>query len=195
MPFITEEIWQHIPHEGISIMTTDWPSGEEDKINEAGEADMTAIMETIKAIRNMRAEVNAVPSKKTEVILHAGDEKLAGVFTRNENYLMTLASASKVTVLTGDAQKPENAMASVVNGVEVYLPLAELIDVEKETARLNKEIASLDKEVQRLEKKLGNAGFIAKAPADIVAKEREKLAGYEEKRAAVKERLTYLAKL
>ena len=195
MPFITEEIWQHIPHEGISIMTTDWPSGEEDKINEASEADMTVIMETIKAVRNMRAEVNAVPSKKAEVILHTGDEKLAGVFRSNENYLTALASASKVTVLTGDAAKPENAMASVVNGVEVYLPLAELIDVEKETARLNKEIAGLDKEVQRLEKKLGNAGFIAKAPADIVAKEREKLAGYEEKRTAVKERLAYLAKL
>ena len=86
-------------------------------------------------------------------------------------------------------------MTAVVNGVEIYLPLAGLIDVEKETARLNKELATLDKEISRLDKKLSNAGFIAKAPADIVEKEKEKLKGYEEKREAVKQRLAYLATL
>ena len=74
MPFITEEIWQHIPHEGKSIMVADWPTGEEAKLDDASEVEMTTIMETIKAIRNMRAEVNAAPSKKTEVILHLSDE-------------------------------------------------------------------------------------------------------------------------
>ena len=86
-------------------------------------------------------------------------------------------------------------MTAVVNGVEIYLPLAGLIDVEKETARLNKELATLDKEVSRLDKKLSNAGFIAKAPADIVEKEKEKIKGYEEKRKAEKQRLAYLATL
>ena len=195
MPFITEEIWQHIPHEGKSIMVADWPTGEEAKLDDASEVEMTTIMETIKAIRNMRAEVNAAPSKKTEVILHLSDESLTDVFTKNSGYLETLASAKNVTILAKDDAKPENAMTAVVNGVEIYLPLAGLIDVEKETARLNKELATLDKEVSRLDKKLSNAGFIAKAPADIVEKEKEKLKGYEEKREAVKQRLAYLATL
>lgn len=195
MPFITEEIWQHIPHEGKSIMVADWPTGEETKLDDASEVEMTTIMETIKAIRNMRAEVNAAPSKKTEVILHLSDESLNDVFAKNSGYLETLASAKNVTILAKDDAKPENAMTAVVNGVEIYLPLAGLIDVEKETARLNKELATLDKEVSRLDKKLSNAGFIAKAPADIVEKEKEKLKGYEEKREAVKQRLAYLATL
>lgn len=195
MPFITEEIWQHIPHEGKSIMVADWPTGEETKLDDASELEMTTIMETIKAIRNMRAEVNAAPSKKTEVILHLSDESLTDVFAKNSGYLKTLASAKNVTILAKDDAKPENAMTAVVNGVEIYLPLAGLIDVEKETARLNKELATLDKEVSRLDKKLSNAGFIAKAPADIVEKEKEKLKGYEEKREAVKQRLAYLATL
>lgn len=195
MPFITEEIWQHIPHEGKSIMVADWPTGEEAKLDDASEVEMTTIMETIKAIRNMRAEVNAAPSKKTEVILHLSDESLTDVFAKNSGYLETLASAKNVTILAKDDAKPENAMTAVVNGVEIYLPLAGLIDVEKEIARLNKELATLDKEVSRLDKKLSNAGFIAKAPADIVEKEKEKLKGYEEKREAVKQRLAYLATL
>ncbi len=195
MPFITEEIWQHIPHEGTSIMAAKWPVNEEDKIDEISQQHMTAIMESIKAIRNMRAEVNAAPSKKTEVVLHFNDINLQKVFTNNEKYFMALASAEKLTVLPPDTQKPENAMTAVTNGVEIYLPLAGLIDIEKETARLNKELAVLDKEVLRLDKKLSNEGFLAKAPAAIVEKEKEKLKGYEEKREAVKQRLAYLAAL
>ena len=195
MPFITEEIWQHIPHEGKSVMVAAWPSDEGAKVDEAGEAQMTAIMETIKAIRNMRVEVNAAPGKKSEAILHFTDESLRPVFAANEGYLKVLASAEPVTVQPADAAKPENAMASVVSGVEIYLPLKGLIDVEKETARLQKELESLDKEIKRAAGKLNNAGFVAKAPADVVEKEREKKQEYEEKKAAVAERFRYLAAL
>ena len=195
MPFITEEIWQHIPHEGKSVMTAEWPVAETALLDDAGELYMTAIMETIKTVRNLRAEVNAAPGRKSEVILHFADEKLRQVFADNEGYLTVLAAAEPVTVQAAEAEKPENAMAGVVNGVEIYLPLKGLIDVEKETARLNKELANLDKEVKRLEGKLSNPGFLAKAPADVVAKEKEKQQGYEEKRTAVQERLAYLAKI
>ncbi|MGM9581247.1 MAG: valine--tRNA ligase [Anaerovibrio sp.] len=196
MPFITEEIWQHIPHDGISIMVAEWPGNDEaglaKLINDGDEAAMTAIMESIKTIRALRLEVNAAPGKKSEVILNFTDEKLREVFAANEGYLTVLAAAEPVTMLPAGAEKPENAMTGVVNGVEIYLPLKGLIDVEKETARLNKEMATLDKEISRLEKKLGNQGFLAKAPAEVVAGEQEKLKGYQEKQNAVKERLAYL---
>ena len=196
MPFITEEIWQHIPHEGISIMVSEWPGNDQaglaELVNDGDEAAMTAIMESIKTIRALRLEVNAAPGKKSEVILNFTDEKLRAVFAANEGYLTVLAAAEPVTMLPAGAEKPENAMTGVVNGVEIYLPLKGLIDVEKETARLNKEMATLDKEISRLEKKLGNQGFLAKAPAEVVAGEQEKLKGYQEKQNAVKERLVYL---
>ena len=199
MPFITEEIWQHIPHEGISIMVSQWPGNDEKAlsqlINDGDEAAMTAIMESIKTIRALRLEVNAAPGKKSEVILNFTDESLRQVFADNEGYLTVLAAAEPVTMLAAGSDKPENAMAGVVNGVEIYLPLKGLIDVDKEVARLNKEMATLEKEVSRLEKKLGNQGFLAKAPAEVVAGEQEKLKGYQEKQAAVKERLSYLATL
>ena len=195
MPFITEEIWQHIPHEGKSIMVSEWPAAEQDKLDDASEAAMTTIMETIKSVRNMRAEVNAAPGKKSEVILHFSDAALRDMVAENEGYLTVLAAAEPVTILAMDAAKPENAMAAVVDGVEIYLPLKGLIDVEKETARLNKELENLAKEIKRVTGKLSNPGFLAKAPAEVVEKEREKQKGFEEKKAAVEERIKYLAAL
>ena len=197
MPFLTEEIWQKVPHDEAlkSIMETEWPAGDAGCISDEIEADMTAIMETIKTVRNMRAEVGAAPSKKSELILSFTDESLRAVFTENQSYLDKLASSDPITILPAGAAKPENAMAGVVSGVEVFLPLKGLIDVEKETARLNKELEKLDKEISRLAKKLGNEGFLAKAPADVVAGEKEKLAGYEEKKKSVESRMQDLAKL
>ena len=197
MPFITEEIWQKVPHsdELKSIMVAQWPEGDEAYINGDTEARMTAIMETIKTVRNMRAEVGAAPSKKSELILFVADEALRAVFTENQAYLDKLASSEPVTILPAGAEKPENAMAGVVSGVEIYLPLKGLIDVEKETARLQKEQEKLQKEIQRLNGKLSNEGFLSKAPEQVVAAEKEKLAGYQEKLKAVEGRIADLAKL
>ncbi len=195
MPFLTEEIWQKLPHEGESIMIAPWPSDFMPFVNDAAEKQMTAIMETIKTVRNLRAEVNAAPGKKSEVILRFSDKEMQGVFEENEGYMMALASAEPVTFLELGANPPENAMAGVVNGVEIYLPLKGLIDVEKESARLAKESEKLEKEIKRLAGKLGNQGFLSKAPAEVIAGEKEKLAGYEEKKQSVEERLAYLAKL
>lgn len=195
MPFITEEIWQHIPHEGKSIMTAPWPKGEESWLREEDEAAMAAIMEVIKAIRNMRAEVNAAPGKKSEAILHISDAAQQAVFAANDAYLRALAEAEPVTILSATAKKPENAMTVVAGGVEIYLPLKGLIDVEKETARLAKERDSLVNEIARTEGKLANENFVAKAPAEVVAKEREKLSAAEEKKRVVEERLRYLETL
>lgn len=194
MPFITEEIWQHLPHEGVSIMVSEWPTGSE-LIDEDAERDMTLIMDTVKAIRNMRAEVNAAPGKKSPVTIQTATAEGKAVFEDNLPYLTKLAAAEPVTVeLLADA-KPENAMTAVVNGAEIYMPLLGLIDVEKETARLRKELDTLIKEVERAEKKLSNQNFVAKAPADVIEKERTKQKEYMDKQQAVKERLQYLESL
>lgn len=195
MPFITEEIWQHIPHEGKSIMIAKWPICDDSKIDEDNETSMSVVMDAIKAIRNMRLEVNAAPGKKSEAILHFSDERLRAVFAENSGYLTTLSFAEPVTLLSSGAEKPQNALTAVLKGAEVYLPLKGLIDVEKETARLKKELDNLEKEIERGEKKLGNKGFIDKAPAEVVQNEREKLDTYREKLTAVKERINNLAEL
>lgn len=190
MPFITEEIYQHLPHEEQSIMLAKWPETANLK-DAVAEKHMTAIMETVKAIRNMRAEVNVAPGKKSKVILQVSDE-LRQVFIDNLQYVTVLASAFPATVLPVSVEKPQNAMTTVVSGVEVYLPLRGLIDIDKELTRLNKELENLKKEVARVDKKLANQGFLAKAPQDIVEKEKTKRVEYVEKQTAVNERIAYL---
>ena len=194
MPFITEEIYQCLPHEAESIMISKWPSGDESKIDDEAEKLMTAIMDSIKAIRNMRAEVNVNPGKKVAATLLAAPEFKAGI-EANAAYINLMGGISELTVLESDAAKPENAMATVVSGVEVYLPLAGLIDVEKENARLSKEMAAIEKELSRIEGKLGNAGFLAKAPQAVVDKEKAKAEELNTKKAAIVERLEYLKTL
>ena len=197
MPFLTEEIWQKVPHEMSekSIMVTPWPHDTARHIDDTAEAQMVAIMETIKTVRNLRAEVGALPGHKSEVMLHFVDEALRPVFAENEGYLHALAAAAPMTILSAGAGKPENALTGVVSGIEIYLPLKGLIDVEKETARLSKEKGKLEKEIQRLSGKLGNEGFLKKAPATVIASEREKLAGYAEKLKTIEARMADLAKL
>lgn len=195
MPFITEEIWQHIPHDGKSIMIAPWPSNESARIDDAAEKNMTAIMETVKAIRNIRAQVNATPGKKSEVILYFTDKDLIKVFAENKDYLAVLAAAQPMTIWKDDQNKPQNAMTAVVDGIQIYMPMAGLIDVVKETARLTKEKANLTKEINRLSKKLNNKAFLTKAPVQVVKKEKEKQKGYEDKQKAVEERLAYLTTL
>ncbi|WP_314663034.1 valine--tRNA ligase [uncultured Selenomonas sp.] len=195
MPFLTEEIWQKLPHEGRSIMRAPWPEVDEKEIDAEAEAAMTAIMEVIKVTRNLRAELGTPPGKKSALLLRVRDAALADVFAAHTDYFHALASASEVTFLAEAAPDPENVVTGALAGAAVYLPLAGLIDVEKETARLTKERDNLEKEIARLSGKLANAGFTSKAPAAVVAAEREKLAGYEEKIGLIRSRLADLAKL
>ena len=195
MPFLTEEIWQKLPHEGRSIMRAPWPEVDEKEIHAEAEAAMTAIMEVIKVTRNLRAELGTPPGKKSALLLRVRDAALGDVFAAHTDYFHALASASEVTFLAEDAPDPENVVTGALAGAAVYLPLAGLIDVEKETARLTKERDNLEKEIARLSGKLANAGFTSKAPAAVVAAEREKLAGYEEKIGLIRSRLADLAKL
>ncbi len=195
MPFITEEIWQHIPHEGDSIIVASWPVEQTTLTDKKAELNMEIVMETIKAIRNMRAEVNVAPGRKSEAILQLASAELVELFELNASYVKTLAAVEPLNVSLTTPEKPENAMAAVVSGVEIYMPLKGLIDVDKETARLNKELLTLDKELARVSGKLSNEGFVAKAPPDVIEKEKAKQQEFEEKVKAINERLSYLASL
>lgn len=194
MPFITEEIYQCLPHEAESIMISKWPVADESLVDPEAERGMNAIMDSIKAIRNMRAEVNANPGKKIPAIMLVSED-LREVVAHNDSYIKLLGGIDNLELRPLDGEKPENAMAAVVTGIEVYLPLAGLIDVEKETQRLSKELAAMEKDLQRAGGKLNNAGFLAKAPEDVIAKERAKYEELSGKIEAVKKRMAYLAKL
>ena len=194
MPFITEEIYQCLPHEAESIMISKWPVADESLIDSEAERGMNAIMDSIKAIRNMRAEVNANPGKKIPAIMLVSED-LREVVAYNDSYIKLLGGIDNLELRPLNGEKPENAMAAVVTGIEVYLPLAGLIDVEKETQRLSKELAAMEKDLQRAGGKLNNAGFLAKAPEDVIAKERAKYEELSGKIEAVKKRMAYLAEL
>ena len=194
MPFITEEIYQCLPHEAESIMISKWPVADESLIDPEAERGMNAIMDSIKAIRNMRAEVNANPGKKIPAIMLVSED-LREVVAHNDSYIKLLGGIDNLELRPLNGEKPENAMAAVVTGIEVYLPLAGLIDVEKETQRLSKELAAMEKDLQRAGGKLNNAGFLAKAPEDVITKERAKYEELSGKIEAVKKRMAYLAEL
>ena len=195
MPFVTEHIWQHLPHEGESIMVAPWPSTLSMEGFGSAAAHMNVMMDGIKGIRNMRAEMNVPMGKRSEVILVPATEELKGILETHGDYFHTLGWAEKVTVLSPDALKPENATVTVVNGLEVYLLLKDLIDADKEKERIAKEQATVLKEIARLEGKLNNQGFLAKAPEAVVAKEKEKLEEYKQKQQALNEREEFLKTL
>ena len=175
MPFITEEIWQTIPHEGESIMVSKWPEYEESNNYPEDEAAMEKLIACIRAIRNRRAEMNVPPSKKANLFVVTND---ADLFKDTKNFFIKLASASDVTVV--DSYSSDKAVQIVTECATLYIPLAEMIDLDKELERLNKEKENLHKEIARLEGKLNNAGFVAKAPAAVVEAEREKLRKYQD---------------
>ncbi|WP_317302970.1 valine--tRNA ligase [Acidaminococcus timonensis] len=194
MPFITEEIWQHLPHEGKSIMIAPWPKADDALIDDTVEKQMTVIMDSIKSIRNMRAEVNAAPGHKAPATVLV-DEDLKDVFKAHASYIQQLGTVDSLTIGGMDDVAPENAMAAVVNGAKVYLPLKGLIDVEKELARLQKELNGAEKEAKRAAGKLSNQNFLSKAPAEVVEKEKTKQTEVLARIDGLKERMETLRKL
>ena len=188
MPFITEEIWQHLPHEGESIMISEWPSYSEDLNFESAEHDMSLIMGAIKAIRNTRAEMNVPMSKKAKVIINTEAEE---VFKNGSAFFEKLAGASEVLVIS-KAFDSEGCVSIVVEGATIYLPLNDLVDKQKELERLTKEKQTLISEIKRVEGKLNNPGFVNKAPKNVVDEERAKGEKYAEMLKKVEESLAAL---
>mgnify|MGYP002770017651 FL=1 len=191
MPFITEEIYTHLSTETESITIASWPEYDESLVNEKSEKDMEFIMEAIKALRNLRASMNVPPSRKAKIIAYISEEA-KDAFINGAAYLEKLASASEVTFIDNKDNLAENLVSVVVKGGELFLPLLDLVDREKELDRLNKEKAKLEKEIDRVEKKLSNEKFVSKAPEAVVNEEKAKGEKYKEMLNAVLERISAL---
>jgi len=187
MPFITEEIYQSIPHSDESIMISEFPKSDEALVYKTEESDVDMIIECITAIRARRAEMNVPPSKKARLIVVT---KHKDTFSRTAKILEKLASASEVVI--ADGYDSDDAVMIATGAGNLYIPLAEVVDLERERERLCAEMKKNDSEIERLEKKLANDGFVAKAPAAVIEGERAKLAKYLETRESLK---TALARL
>ena len=172
MPFITEEIWQALPHEGDFLMLQSWPEYSEQFCFDQEERAMELVMDAIKAIRARRSDMNVPPSKKAELTVVTEEQ---AVFTSGIPFLKRLANATQVTV-TDQAPADLNGLVSVVtSAAKLYIPLAELVDLDAERARLAKEIEKAEKYLSGIEKKLSNEKFVSKAPEAVVQRERDNL--------------------
>ncbi|MDN4592494.1 valine--tRNA ligase [Polycladomyces subterraneus] len=190
MPFVTEEIWQHLPTAGRSITVAEWPKPSAEWEAPAAVRDMQVLIEIIRSVRNIRAEMEVPVKQQVELLIRADAEVLSAI-QQNEAAIRRLCGAERVTV-GEDVTRPDKAMTAVVTGAEVFVPLAGLIDIDQTIARLEAELKKLDAEVARVEKKLSNQGFVTKAPKHVVEEERRKGEEYREKREKVLARLNEL---
>lgn len=193
MPFITEEVWQHLPHEGESITVAAWPTRDESFVDQQAVKDMQLLQEIIRSVRNTRAELNVPMSKEITLHINANSEQGLEQLERGRAYIQRFCRPSELKLGTG-LTAPEKSMSSVLSGVELYLPLAGLLDLDAELKRLEGELKRLDGEVTCVQKKLSNEGFVAKAPESVIAAEREKEKDYVEQREKVRARIEELKK-
>ena len=193
MPFITEEIYQSLPHDCESIMISSYPEYDESLCFDSEAEKMRRIIDAIKAIRARRNEMNVIPSRKAKVYI---ETKYSDVFSNTcFPFFKRLASASEVVVedsFSPDEISADNALQIITDSAIIYLPLADIIDFEKERARLEGEKKKLYGEIERIERKLSNEGFVSKAPATVIEGERIKLKNYRENLEGV---LSALSKL
>lgn len=194
MPFITEEIWQNLPTEGESITIAAWPAVNA-KLSDNKKADsMKLLMDVIRSVRTIRAEVQTPMSKKVPMTISAKDETTLSVLEENAAYIERFCNPETLTIGL-HIEAPEKSMSAVVSGAELFMPLEGLIDIEEELKRLQKELDKWAKEVKLVQGKLSNERFVSKAPEAVVAEERKKEADYLEKHATVEKRMEELKNL
>ncbi|NLU09974.1 MAG: valine--tRNA ligase [Tepidanaerobacter acetatoxydans] len=194
MPFITEEIWQHISREGLSIMVSSWPEYKPEW--EFEDVDqMELVMDAVRGIRNIRAEMNVPPSKQASALVRVSSSSVSDVLRSNLDIIYSLAKVSKMEFGEEDLHIPHKAVSCVIKGAEIFIPMEGLVDLDTEIARLEKEKSNLKNEIERVNKKLSNQGFLEKAPKDIVEKEQQKQKDYQEMLQKVEQRLKMMADL
>ena len=194
MPFITEEIFCTLQSEEESIMISAWPEYREDWSFPGETKSIDVIKDAVRAVRQVRMDMNVAPSKKAKVFVVSDDEGIRKIFERGNVFFASLASASEVTVQTDKEGIDPDAVSVLIHGASIFIPLAELVDIQKEIDRLQNEEKKLEKELARSHGMLSNERFISKAPAAKIEEEKAKLAKYEQLMAQVKERLAALVK-
>ena len=194
MPFITEEIFCNIQDEEESIMISDWPVYKEEWSFKQDENAVDTIKAAVRAIRNLRTGMNVPPSKKATVYVVSAKSEIRDIFEASKNFFATLGYASEVFIQDSKNGIDENAVSTLIHDAALYIPLAELVDIDKEIERLEKESGRLAGEIKRASGMLANPKFVDKAPAAKVEEEKAKLAKYTEMKAQVEERLAQLKK-
>ncbi len=191
MPFLTEQVYKYLPGSEGFLMLQKWPEFREDFCFPEEEKKTQGVMEIIRTIRNLRSEMNVVPSRRTHLMLLPA-EGWAETLKNSEGYFKRLAGAAEVELISDRAQATGKNVSAVTTAGELFIPLGDLVDFEKEIARLNKELENLQKEMDRIRAKLNNPGFVSKAPAALVQGERDKLEANEAKAKALENRISEL---
>lgn len=194
MPFITEEIWQNLPHEGESITIAAWPVVDPALTDKARASEMKLLMDIIRSVRNIRAEVNTPMSKEVPLYISTRDDATAEILESNRKYIDRFCNPETLTIGKG-ISAPGKSMSAVITGAELFLPLEGLINIDEELARLAKELKKWASEVKLVQGKLANERFVANAPAAVVEEERAKEKDYTEKHATVEKRMKELQEL
>jgi valyl-tRNA synthetase len=198
IPFITETIWQRVKViAGINadtIMLQPFPEFDAAKVDEAASADTEWLKQAIVAVRNIRAEMNIAPGKPLELLLRGCSEAAVRRVTENNTFLKTMARLESITVLPADDKGPVS-VTKIIDGAELLIPMAGLIDKDAELARLAKEVAKVDVEIGKIESKLANEGFVARAPEAVIAKERERLVAFADAKTKLIEQQAVIAAL
>ena len=188
-PFITEEIWQALPHEGEALMVQDYPAYREALSFPVDAQRFETVMEAIKAVRARRSEMNVPPSRKAHLMI-VTDENEA--FEAGTSYITKLAYASEVSVLHEVPADADKMVTAVTDNARMFMPMADLVDLEKERQRLEKELANAEKQLQGQIAKLSNQNFVTRAPEAVVNTEREKQAKLEALIENLKSNLSHL---
>ena len=188
MPFVTEKLWLSMPHEGKSIMTVSYPVTHKEFENKTADQEMDFLIEVIKAVRNIRMEVNAPMSSEIDIMIKLDDLNNKHILDENVDYVENFLHPKKLEV-SADIEAPKLAKTAVIPGAQIFVPLTELVNVDEELAKMEKEVKRLEDEVARCEKKLSNKGFVDHAPEAVVNKEKEKMADYESQLSGVRERI------
>ena len=191
MPFVTEKLWLSMPHDGKSIMVAKYPETHKEFENKAADNQMAFLIEVIKAVRNIRMEVNAPMSSPIDIMIQIDDDKNKAVLDNNAEYVENFLHPKALSV-AADIEAPKLAKTAVIPGAQIFVPLTELVNVDEELAKMEREEKRLEAEVERAEKKLSNQGFVAHAPEAVINKEKEKKADYESQLAGVRERMKEL---
>ena len=191
MPFVTEKLWLSMPHDGKSIMVAQYPETHKEFENKEADSQMAFLIEVIKAVRNIRMEVNAPMSSPIDIMIQIDDDNNKAVLDNNAEYVENFLHPKALSV-AADIEAPKLAKTAVIPGAQIFVPLTELVNVDEELAKMEKEEKRLEAEVERAEKKLSNQGFVAHAPEAVINKEKEKKADYESQLAGVRERMKEL---